>query len=205
MGACSRGYLCAPHFEDVTDTPFDRAPPLVNDAPGFSPLGNGFSVVSILAAAMRGMDSVLLVAASTLYKKHRGTFRPSSGEPLMDRPAVNGFSIVAAPLAPPKPPGDIVEITIFPGSLYAVCFFPRSGFWGCLATRLSSHRPFLVKGPVWHLCLARLDCCWVAAGASRSFFPGLSTLTYYLPRGSRDPTASRRAVLGLTGGPLLAF
>jgi Na+/pantothenate symporter len=37
------------------------------------------------------------------------------------------FSIVAAALAL-NPPGDIVEITIFSGSLYAVCFFPAVVF-----------------------------------------------------------------------------
>ena len=36
---------------------------------------------------------------------------------------VFGFAAVAAVLAF-KPPADIVEITIFSGSLYAVCFLP---------------------------------------------------------------------------------
>ena len=35
------------------------------------------------------------------------------------------LSLVAAALAL-NPPGDIVEITIFSGSLYAVCFFPAA-------------------------------------------------------------------------------
>ena len=34
-----------------------------------------------------------------------------------------GFAMTAAAMAL-NPPGDIVEITIFSGSLYAVCFFP---------------------------------------------------------------------------------
>ena len=38
-----------------------------------------------------------------------------------------GFAIVSAGLAL-NPPGDIVEITIFSGSLYAVCFFPAVVF-----------------------------------------------------------------------------
>jgi Na+/pantothenate symporter len=73
------------------------------------------------------MDSVLLVAASTLYKNLVAPFKQRSRELLWTRTAVVSFSIVAAALAL-NPPGDIVEITIFSGSLYAVCFFPAVVF-----------------------------------------------------------------------------
>ncbi len=69
------------------------------------------------------MDSVLLVAASTLFKNLLRPFVQTDREVQWTRLAVIGLAVVAALLAF-KPPGDIVEITIFSGSLYAVCFLP---------------------------------------------------------------------------------
>ena len=102
-------------------------PLLVNDPAVFPIWATDFLIVSILAAAMSSMDSVLLVAASTLYKNLVAPFRQRSRELRWTRAAVVGFSLVAALLAL-NPPGDIVEITIFSGSLYAVCFFPAVVF-----------------------------------------------------------------------------
>ena len=80
--------------------------------------------------------------------------------------------------------------------------FPRSGIWAVLATRLASHRT-LVNG-CWHLCLALLDCCWVAAGASRGLSRPAALHAHLLPAlASRDATGSRRAVLMLTLGHYL--
>ena len=109
-------------LSEVTDTDL-IVPTLVNDASVFPLWATDFLIVSILAAAMSSMDSVLLVAASTLYKNIVAPFRGSSRELLWTRASVIGFSVLAALLAL-NPPGDIVEITIFSGSLYAVCFFP---------------------------------------------------------------------------------
>ena len=89
-------------------------------------MGSDFLIIAILAAAMSSMDSVLLVAASTLYRNVVAPFSTSSRELLWTRAAVVGFSLIAAALAL-NPPGDIVEI-IFSGSLYAVCFFPAVVF-----------------------------------------------------------------------------
>ncbi len=47
----------------------------------------------------------------------------AAGEVRWTRVAVVAFAAVSAWWAL-DPPGDIVEITIFSGSLYAVCFFP---------------------------------------------------------------------------------
>ncbi len=107
---------------EVTDTDL-IVPSLVNDSAVFPLWATDFLIVSILAAAMSSMDSVLLVAASTLYKNLVAPFASSSRELLWTRTAIIGFSVAAAALAL-NPPGDIVEITIFSGSLYAVCFFP---------------------------------------------------------------------------------
>jgi Na+/pantothenate symporter len=53
----------------------------------------------------------------------------------LSRIAVIGFACIAAFLAL-NPPGDIVGITIFLGSLYAVCFFPPVvfGLYGRIAS-----------------------------------------------------------------------
>jgi SSS family transporter len=80
-------------------------------------------VVAIVAAAMSSMDSVLLVTASVFYKDLVEVVRPMDQPIGWTRYAVVGFAVVAAFFAL-RPPGGIVEITIFSGSLYAVCFFP---------------------------------------------------------------------------------
>jgi Na+/pantothenate symporter len=106
----------------VTDTDL-IVPTLVSDPNVFPLWAADFLIVAIVAAAMSSMDSVLLVAASTLYKNLIEPLRPSIRQVGWTRGSVVGFAIVAAALAL-NPPGDIVEITIFSGSLYAVCFFP---------------------------------------------------------------------------------
>ncbi len=112
-------------LEGVTDTDL-IVPTLVTDRDVFPLWAGDFLLVAIIAAAMSSMDSVLLVSASTLY---RNLVAPFTGERNQryqvrwTRIAVIGFAVVSAGLAL-EPPGDIVTITIFSGSLYAVCFFP---------------------------------------------------------------------------------
>jgi SSS family transporter len=170
---------------DVTDTDL-IVPSLVNDASVFPLWATDFLIVSILAAAMSSMDSVLLVAASTLYKNIVAPFSPSSRELLWTRTAVIGFSIVAALLAL-NPPGDIVEITIFSGSLYAVCFFPAVVFG--LYWQRGSARTVLWSMAVGISALI----VWIALGLRQDLhevFPALllSTLTYYLLSKAGAPT-----------------
>jgi len=170
---------------DVTDTDL-IVPSLVNDASVFPLWATDFLIVSILAAAMSSMDSVLLVAASTLYKNIVAPFSPSSRELLWTRTAVIGFSIVAALLAL-NPPGDIVEITIFSGSLYAVCFFPAVVFG--LYWQRGSARTVLWSMTVGISALI----VWIALGLRQDLhevFPALvlSTLTYYLLSKAEAPT-----------------
>ena len=109
-------------MDGVTDTD-QIIPTLVNDPNVFPLWAADFLIVAIVAAAMSSMDSVLLVAASTLYKNIVAPFRETTRELQWTRFAVAGFAVVAAVMAL-RPPGDIIEITIFSGSLYAVCFFP---------------------------------------------------------------------------------
>jgi SSS family transporter len=109
-------------MDGVTDTDI-IVPTLVNDPSVFPLWAADFLIVAIMAAAMSSMDSVLLVAASTLYKNLVEPFHASKNPLLLTRLAVIGIAVVGAVVAL-DPPGDIVEITIFSGSLYAVCFFP---------------------------------------------------------------------------------
>jgi SSS family transporter len=109
-------------MDGVTDTDL-IVPTLVSDTSVFPLWAGDFLIVAIVAAAMSSMDSVLLVAASTLYKNIIEPIKRSPRQLQWTRMAVVGLAIVSAILAL-DPPGDIVEITIFSGSLYAVCFFP---------------------------------------------------------------------------------
>ena len=111
-------------LEGVSDTDL-VVPMLVNDANVFPTFVADFLVVAITAAAMSSMDSVLLVAGSVLSRDVVGSFRKVSGSEGVrwSRWGIVGVALAAALIAL-NPPGDIVEITIFSGSLYAVCFVP---------------------------------------------------------------------------------
>ncbi len=113
------------HFlmDGVTDTDL-VVPTLVNDPAVIPPLVGDFLVIAILAAAMSSLDSVLLVAASVASRDLFGRRTHGEGTVVSGaRLGVAGFAVVAAVVAL-NPPGGIVEITIFSGSLFAVCFVP---------------------------------------------------------------------------------
>jgi len=112
------------HFllDGVRDTDLIM-PMLVSDGNVFPPWVADFLVIAMLAAAMSSMDSVLLVAASVLYKDIVETLHPTAHPVTWTRMGVVGLALLAA-LVALKPPAGIVEITIFSGSLYAVCFLP---------------------------------------------------------------------------------
>ena len=100
-------------------------PILVHDTAVFPPLVGDFLVVAILAAAMSSLDSVLLVAASVTAKDvvHRRRDAGDGAIVRWTRLGVFAYAGVAAAVAL-NPPGGIVELTIFSGSLFAVCFVP---------------------------------------------------------------------------------
>lgn len=116
------GMLARALLDGVTDTDM-VVPTLINDPQIFPIWVADFLVVAMVAAAMSSMDSVLLVAASVLYKDVVESVHPTAHPLTWTRIGVVGFSLLAAFIAL-DPPGGIVEITIFSGSLYAVCFFP---------------------------------------------------------------------------------
>lgn len=114
------------HFliDDIADTDL-IVPMLIQDPAIFPMLIADFLVVAILAAAMSSMDSVLLVAGSVTMRDVIGVVVPLSEErqTLYTRIGVIACAAFAALFAL-NPFGDIVEITILSGSLYAVCFLP---------------------------------------------------------------------------------
>ncbi|MDE0422114.1 MAG: sodium:solute symporter family protein [Gammaproteobacteria bacterium] len=113
------------HFllDGVTDTDL-VVPTLVNNPGVIPPFVGDFLVIAILAAAMSSLDSVLLVAASVASRDLFRRRAHKDGSVVVGaRVGVAAFAVVAAVVAL-NPPGGIVEITIFSGSLFAVCFVP---------------------------------------------------------------------------------
>ena len=114
------------HFliDDVADTDLIVSM-LIQDPSIFPSLLSDFLVVAILSAAMSSMDSVLLVAGSVAMRDVVGVVMPVNErkQMLYTRLGVIICAILAAGFAL-NPFGDIVEITTFSGSLYAVCFVP---------------------------------------------------------------------------------
>ena len=164
-------------LEDVTDTDL-IIPRLVNDPAIFPFWVTDLLIVSIVSAAMSSMDSVLLVASSTLYKNIIAPFKTIENEVRWSRAAVIAFACISALMAL-NPPGDIVGITIFSGSLYAVCFFPPVVFG--LYGRVASAKTTLVSMILGMSTLI----LWITLGLSallHEVFPGLlvSASVYWL-------------------------
>jgi SSS family transporter len=85
-----------------------------------------FLVLAMLAAAMSSLDSVLLVAASTLERDVVSMALPKLSERSnlnLTRILVVVVAVLTAMIAL-NPPGGVIQMTIFSGSIYTVCFFP---------------------------------------------------------------------------------
>ena len=172
-------------LDNVTDTDL-IVPRLVNDPAIFPFWVTDLLIVSIVSAAMSSMDSVLLVASSTLYKNIIAPFKAIENEVRWSRAAVIGFACVSAFMAL-NPPGDIVGITIFSGSLYAVCFFPPVVFG--LYGRIASARTTLMSMILGMSTLI----LWITLGLSsllHEVFPALlmSASVYWFQSGKETTT-----------------
>ena len=113
---------------DIVDT--DLIMPTLLSGPAFSPVVGSFLLLAMVAAAMSSIDSVLLVLASTVARDIVGTLRPGHGDEHLlysTRIYVAAFAILTALIAL-RPPGPIVLLTVFSGSLYAACFLPSVVF-----------------------------------------------------------------------------
>ena len=174
---------------DISDT--DTLVPLLIVNPAIFPTwAADFLIVALTAAAMSSMDSVLLVAASTLYRHLINPFHHSAHPVRWTRASIAGFATLAAAVAL-NPPGDIVQITIFSGSLFAVCFLP--------AVLLGLYWERGTDGAVLASMLAGIAVLvlWLNAGLSSTvheLFPGLtvSLLTYVLMSCWQPPLACRQ-------------
>jgi Na+/pantothenate symporter len=85
-----------------------------------------FLLVAMVAAAMSSLDSVLLVMASTTERDLVSVVRPGrdqKSEMFWTRGWVALFALITAIISL-DPPGGVVELTAFSGSLYGACFFP---------------------------------------------------------------------------------
>ncbi len=109
----------------------DRVVPmLLTDPTIFHPLLSSFMLLAMIAAAMSSLDSVLLVMAATCQRDLVGVLIPPRSESSAVRNTkvyVAFFALVTTVLAL-NPPGGIVKLTVFSGSLYAACFFPALVF-----------------------------------------------------------------------------
>lgn len=85
-----------------------------------------FLLVAMVAAAMSSLDSVLLVMASTAERDLVGVVRGERAENQEIRWTRGWIFLFAAITAviSLNPPGGIVTLTAFSGSLYGACFFP---------------------------------------------------------------------------------
>lgn len=100
-------------------------PSLIGEAEILPALPAAFLVVAMLAAAMSSLDSVLLVMASTWERDVVSLFHRVEEDRVVSetRRYVALFAVITALLAV-RPPGSIVTLTAFSGSVYAACFFP---------------------------------------------------------------------------------
>lgn len=98
-------------------------PYLLGSSQIFGPILSSFFLMVLLSAAMSSLDSVLLVAASSVSRDLLMIDAEDSRTIAHTRLWVIPVSLVSLLLAL-NPFGDVVEITAFSGSLYAACFLP---------------------------------------------------------------------------------
>jgi len=111
-------------FTDVAET--DLIVPMLVASSMFPDALSAFLVLAMVAAAMSSLDSTLLVAASTLQRDVVALGFPKLSEHSnlnLTRVFVVVISLVTTVVAL-RPPGGVIQLTIFSGSLYAACFFP---------------------------------------------------------------------------------
>jgi len=194
------GVVAPLFFDSVSDT--DMIVPMLLQREDVFPFwASDVLLVAIVSAAMSSMDSVLLVAASVLSRDLLGA--SEAGGIRKTRVAVVGLAVLSAGLAL-RPPGDIVTITIFSGSLYAACFLPS--LLGALHWRQGTASAVLLSMLAGVMTLLG----WIAFDASsvlHEVFPALLvsgvvfwlvSLTSRLPRPSAAQLVNAEAGLDLT-------
>ncbi len=166
-------------------------PNLLGRGDVFPPLVSAFLFVAMVAAAMSSLDSVLLVMASTCHRDLVSIWRPQNAEQSAVRATrlyVVLFAFITAMIAL-NPPGGIVALTAFSGSLYAACFFPAIilGLYWRRGNGTAAIAGF-VTGIVVLLIWKSLPF----AGSLHRVFPAmlLSTLVYVAVAGFSPPASN---------------
>ncbi len=166
--------------ESVSDT--DLIVPLLVNGPLFAgPLAD-LLVLSMLAAAMSSLDSVLLTTAS-VARRDLVVPRMSDGEQIRHTRVLVVLLAIVPALVALDPPGGIVELTIFSGSLYAGCFLPALmlGLWTTRGDGVAAVASFVVGAAVvgiWPLT--------PGGGVLHEVFPALAaSLAVFLALGWR--------------------
>lgn len=98
-------------------------PTLIASAQWVDPVIAAFLFVALFAAAMSSIDSVLLVTATTFHRDvlRVGATNDDLGRTVREtRWLTVGFGLLTALIAL-DPPGGIIPLTVFSGSLYAAC------------------------------------------------------------------------------------
>ncbi|MDH5804096.1 MAG: sodium/solute symporter [Gemmatimonadota bacterium] len=111
--------------DGITDTDL-VVPQLLGNSDAFPPIVAAFLLVAMVAAAMSSLDSVLLVMGSTCARDIIGTLHTNATDQFTlksTKRLVALFAFITALIAL-RPPGGIVALTAFSGSLYAACFLP---------------------------------------------------------------------------------
>jgi SSS family transporter len=168
-------------------------PALLTNAAFFHPAISAFMLVALVAAAMSSIDSVLLVMAATFHRDLVALVRPAASERravLATAAYVALFALITTLIAL-DPPGGIVTLTSFSGSLYAACFFPALLFG--LYWRRGDGRAAMISMVVGLVVLL----AWkpLAPVAVHEVFPAMaaSILAYLLTAARTDgPPAARR-------------
>lgn len=129
--------------------------------------------------------SALVIVGSSLQRDLRELLRPAASEQASlrgTRIAVLLYTALGAAVAF-RPPGNIVELTAFSGSIYAACFLPPllGGLYWRGGTRAATLATFLAGFFVvvgWKLLLGRVS--WLPT--AHEVFPGLlaGSLTFLL-------------------------
>ena len=164
-------------LDNVTDTDL-IVPTLVNDAAIFPFWVTDLLIVSIVSAAMSSMDSVLLVASSTLYKNLIAPFKKVENEVRLSRIAVIGFRL-SRRLYGAQSSWRYRRYHHFLRQPLRGLFFPACRLWPLRQSRACLAR--LCRYALWYSNTHRLDCTWAEQPTPRSI-PGSGRIYRYLPR-----------------------
>ena len=125
VGLLAHAFVAPEVFSDGGQIQTDRVVPylLSSEVDVLGPVLGAFFLTALAAAAMSSLDSVLLVAASSVDHDVISPGRTSTGALRRTRCWVLILAAVAAALALLRLRG-IVEMSSFSGSIYAACFLP---------------------------------------------------------------------------------